>query len=301
MTIKVIGAALLATFLTTSAFADTAKSSQVANSWSVTPFGEARVFVEGSTANNVDPEVKSTDTKGGLKLNGKVGRVDVFGELSADVNINGASDTIETRFGYVGVGLQQFGSISIGKQMSLQEEFVDKADFFYNGGNAGVQKMGFYQSNSVVYKNSIGGVKVGALVAMTDSDAGNDTFDRYQVGAEFMGIGVAYGKDNGTDDVFYGVGFNRKYGPLQVVGSLSAKDPNAGDRVVGYELGVGYDVLTDVTIKAGFSDTDATNDDGVVTVGGEYRIGQQATLFTTVDYDRDSTEYTGKAGISLKF
>ncbi len=284
--------------------------------WSVTPFGEVRAFVEGSSADNVDLEAKSTDSKAGLKAKGDLGPLFVFGELSVDADINGdGNDDITSRFGYVGIGKDGLGAISIGKQMSLQDKYIDKADIFMNGGNAGVQKMDFKQKNSVVYENSIKGIKFGALAAMTD-DAGNNTLDRYQVAAEVAGVGVAIGKDNIADTRWLGVGASYKIKKIGLYGSYTIKDAGSGNSISdliiwnsddttsvtrGLEVAASYDLTKQLTVKAGYSDTDAAADDGTVAAGVEYAAFKNLVAFSTVDYDVDASDYTARAGMSLKF
>ena len=105
--------AMVATALvlsTGSAYADT---DSVLSSVKVKVFGEARAFIEASDATNVDAEIKSTDSKLGVKFNSE-GPIGVFGELSADVAVNGnGTDDLTTRFGYVGVNTP-FGDVSLG-------------------------------------------------------------------------------------------------------------------------------------------------------------------------------------------
>lgn len=261
-------------------------------------FGEVRGFVEATSQNDVDPSVKSTDSKFGVTASSKVSEsVSVFGELSANVDVN-SGNALTTRFGYVGVQNDTLGAVSIGKHMSIMETFVDKGDKFFNGGNAGVQKQDFYQSNSVRYMNKVGDLQFGGLAVMTD-DAQNKTIDSFQVGAEMFGIGVAYAHNNLTDISHYGVGAERKFGPVLVAGSLSMKD--AATDVIGYEAVIGYDVTSALTFKAGYSDTDAAGDSGTITGATEYRFGKNTTGFVTVDYDRDTSDWTARSGISFSF
>ena len=208
------------TFISTSALAE---EKTVKNTWDVKAYGEIRAFGELDSRENVDAEVKTSDTKFGFKVKGKSGDVGVFGELSANVDVNGSSDTVTSRFGYVGVSLLKYGNLSLGKQMSIQEQFVDKADVFYSAGNNSVQKMGFTQKNSIKYTNNIKNIKVGALVAMADGDADNDNIDRWQLGAGIKDVGVAIGKDNDTE--YYGIGFKTKLlDKIGIATSLSVED-----------------------------------------------------------------------------
>ena len=278
---------------------------KAADKMNVKVFGEARAFLEATNKSNTDSEIKSTDSKLGVKFNGKANdNLSVFGELSANIDVNGdGADDLTTRFGYVGVGTP-FGNISIGKQMSIMETYVDKADIFYNGGNLGVQKQGFYQKNSLKYTNNIGPFSVGALGVFTD-DAADKTIDSFQLGAGIDGaglipnIGVAYARNEITDINHYGIGADKKIGKLLLAGSLSMKD--AATDVIGYELATGFDLTKALTLKAGWSDTDAANDDGTITGGGEFKIGNQAVAFSTVDYDIDGSDYTIRTGLSIQF
>ena len=314
----IIAGAVMA-LASTSALADshTTKDATTKNNWDVSAFGEIRAFAQGSSKKDVDTEVKSSDTKFGFKVNGQQGPVGIFGELSADVDVNGdGTDDLTTRFGYVGVSLPKFGSVSLGKQMSIQEGFVDKADKFYSAGNNSVQKMSFYQSNSIKYTNTIGRVDVGALAAMTNDDADNDALDRYQIGASFMNVGVSLGKDNTTDTTFYGIGYSDKFGKIGVGASYTIKDV-AGDAGIGkaitwdsdktttvtrgIELAVSYDVSDAITATGGYNKTDVAGDDGNAIGEVAYKISSNVVAFGNVEYDIDSSDHTTRAGISITF
>lgn len=288
-----VAASMLA-IASTSAFADNHPAPATAK-----VFGEVRAFVQATSQDDVDPSVRSDSSKLGVVANAGVAEnISVFGELSADVDVN-SSNALTTRFGYAGVQHDTLGAISLGKHMSLMEIFVDKGDQFFEGGNAGVQKQDFYQSNSVRYMNKIGDLQIGALAVMTD-DAQNETIDSFQVGAEMFGIGVAYAYNAITDIAHYGVGIERNFGPILVAGSVSMQD--AATDVIGYEAVVGYDLTDTLTLKAGYGDTDAANDDGVITGGAEYKFGDSgAVAFATVDYDNDATDWTARSGISFTF
>jgi len=299
---QTIIAGMLVAFASTPAFsADTTKAKDLVNKINITPFGEIRAYVEASSANAVDTTIKSSSSHIGIKADANAGITNIFGELSVDVDINSAgADDLTTRYGYVGVSAPIYGALSIGKQQSIQESFVDKADIFYNGGNTGVQKMSEQLTNTVKYENSIGGIKVGGLIQATN-DASNEEVDKLQLGAEFKGVGIAYAKDNVTDDTYYGIGASRKYGKILVAGSYSILKPKTGAQTRGFDIAGGYDMSDDLTLKAGFSDTDAVSDDGVITGGAEYKLGYSAVAFSTVDYDRDATDWTARTGISIKF
>jgi hypothetical protein len=310
---SIIAGAIMA-LASTAALAEDKKSDPV-NTWDVKAFGEVRAYGEVSSKDNVDAEIKSDSTKFGFKVNGQAGAVGVFGELSANVDVNGASDNVTTRFGYVGVSLPKIGNISLGKQISIQEGFVDKADKFYSAGNNSVQKMSFYQRNSIKYTNTIGGVDVGALAAMADGDAGNDNVDRWQIGAGFMGLGVAVGKDANADENYYGVGYSNKFGKIGMGASYTIKDAGAdtslSDALVwgddstgvtrGIELAVSYDMSKKMTLTGGYNMTDADADDGNAIGEVAYKISSNAVAFGNVEYDIDSGDHTSRVGISITF
>ena len=282
----IIVSAIVALASTSAYAADTTKSKDLLDKINITPFGEIRAQVVASDAAGVDTNITSSDTKIGVKADAIAGIAKVFGELSMDVDVNGNGDDDI--------------ALSIGKQVSIQEAFVDKADIFYNGGNAGVQKMSAKLTNTVKYENTIGRIKVGGLIQATD-DASNEEVDKLQLGAEFMDVGVAYAKDNVTDDTYYGVGASRQFGKFLVAGSLSVLKPKSGTQTKGFEIAAGYDMTTDLTLKAGFSDTDAVSDDGVITGGTEYKLGYSAVAFSTIDYDRDAEDWTARTGLSITF
>jgi predicted porin len=290
---SIIAASMLA-IAATGAIADETKAPVTAK-----VFGEVRAFVEATSQDDVDASVQSTSSKLGVVANAEVAEnISVFGELSGDVDVNSAN-ALTTRFGYAGVQHDKLGAVSFGKHMSLMEIFVDKGDQFFEGGNVGVQKQGFYQSNSVRYMNKMGDIEIGALAVMTD-DAQNEAIDSFQIGAGFAGIGVAYAFDNVADIGHYGIGVERKFGPILVAGSLSMTD--AATDVIGYEAVVGYDLNDSLTIKGGYGDTDAANDDGVITGATEYKFGNSGAIgFATVDYDLDSEDWTARSGISFTF
>lgn len=312
---SIIAGAIMA-LASTAVLAEDKKADPV-NTWDVKAFGEVRAYGEVSSKDNVDAEIKSDSTKFGFKVDGQAGAVGVFGELSADVDINGdGTDDLATRFGYVGVSLPKFGSVSLGKQMSIQEGFVDKADKFYSAGNNSVQKMSFYQSNSIKYTNTIGRVDVGALAAMTNDDADNDALDRYQIGASFMNVGVSFGEDNTTDTTFYGIGYSDKFGKIGVGASYTIKDVagNVGigkaiawdsDKTTtvtrGIELAVSYDVSDAITTTGGYNKTDVAGDDGNAIGEVAYKISSNAVAFGNVEYDIDSSDHTSRVGISITF
>ena len=89
-----------------------------------------------------------------------------------------------------------------------------------------------------------------------------------------------------------------------LAGSVSKKDNDDSTGtadVIGYEVAGAYNVSDKIKVKAGFQDTDATSDDGNLTFGTEYALYKDATLFSTVDYDRDTDDSTYRGGISIRF
>lgn len=270
-------------------------------------YGEVRAYVEGGTATNKDMSIESSDTKIGAKFNTDLNNgYNVFGELSADVSVNGSSDTIETRFGYVGLGHDLFGDLSVGKTMSLMDPYMDKADIFYNGGNQGVQKTPFKLTQSVKYENKLNigsGLKFGLQTQMKNEST-NETLDIWQAGVQYEGVGVVYGRDNINKATYMGLGASRDFGPFMLAGSVSKKDNDDSTGtadVIGYEIAGAYNVSDQIKVKAGFQDTDATSDNGNLTFGTEYALYKDATLFSTVDYDRDTEDSTYRGGISIRF
>ena len=300
--ILISGLALV--MLCNTAIADSAKD-KIVDKTKIDVYGEVRAYVELGTATNKDMSIESNSTKIGVKFNTDLNTgYRLFGELSADVTVNGSSDTIETRFGYVGLGHILYGDLSIGKTMSLMDPYVDKADIFYNGGNQGVQKTPFKLTNSLKYENKLPiGLKFGFQAQMTD-EVTNETLDLWQIGVDYHGLGIAYGRDNLNSASYYGIGLSRNYGPFLIAGSLSRKDNDDSTGtadVLGYEISGAYDVSSEIKALAGYQDTDATGDAGNLTFGAEYVLYKDATLFNTVDYDLDTGDSTYRAGISIRF
>ena len=258
----------------------------------------AKAFVEVGDEKDKDAEIKSSDTNITLKFDKAVdGRnLDVFGELSADIDVN-ASDQITTRFGYVGIKNDMLGAFSIGKTMSIMDQYVDKADVFQNSGNQGVQKTPFKLRNSWKYENSFRDIKFGAQGQIYD-DSKDETFDMVQYGVVYKGIGVVGAWDNNADINYYGIGTKQEFGKYMAAGSITMKD--AAVDVLGYELAVGYKVLPDVQLIAGWQDTDATGDDGNLTSGAYYTLGQ-AQLFAEGDYDLTTEDSVARIGFEIKF
>ena len=259
---------------------------------------EARVkaFVETSTEANTDPEIKSNDTNITLKVDKGIHPVvDVFGELSADIDIS--TNDITSRFGYVGVKNKALGEFSIGKTMSIMDQYVDKADVFQESGNQGVQKTPFKLQNSWKYENSYKDIKIGAQGRIYD-DGKDEPFDLVQLGAVYKGIGVVGAWDNNADINYYGIGTKQEFGNIMAAGSLTYKD--AAVDVIGYELAAGYKLTPDIQLIGGWQDTDATGDDGNLTAGTYYTFGT-AQLFAEGDYDLATEETTTRIGIDIKF
>lgn len=296
---KTLLTAAMAATLSTAAFAGASERTYTAPELSVS--GEVRTYVEMSST-DTDPEVKSSDTKLVVKWNGQAtDALSVFGEIGANVDAAGpdGQDDLTTRFAYVGVK-GNFGALSIGRQISIMEGYVDQADRFYNGGNDGVQKMDFYQDNAVKFVKEMGELEVAAQVTMVE-DANDETFDTYQVGAMYNGLGVAYGKDNTNDTTYMGAGYTMALSDsLSVAGSVSEKE-TATATTFGYELLATTKLDGANTLKVGYQDTDAAGDDGTVTAGFEHAIGKSVTAFATVDHFVETGDNTLYTGLSFVF
>ena len=265
-------------------------------------FGEARAFVEGGTATGKDPELKTSDSKLGVKFNNQFSPLaSVFGELSVDVDINGdGNDDITSRLGYVGVESDLLGALSIGKTESIMESYVNKGAQFKASGNGGIQQPSDKLTNSVKYEKTTPiGVTFGAQSQMFDG-ATDETFDLWQIGATYQGVGVTYADDVINNISYYGIGASRSYGPISASGSFSVQDTTTTD-IMGYEVVGGYTIKETTTILAGYGDTDATGDDGLITGGVHYKLGSDAVLFTEIDYDLDTEESVYSAGLGITF
>ena len=268
----------------------------------VTVFGEARAFVEGGTGTGKDPELKTSDSKLGVKFNNQFSPLaSVFGELSVDVDINGdGSDDITSRFGYVGVKSDLLGALSIGKTSSIMDSYVNKGAQFKARGNGSIQQTPFKLTNSVKYEKTTPiGVTFGVQSQMLDG-ATDETFDLWQIGATYEGVGVTYADDVINNISYYGIGASRSYGPISASGSFSVNDTTTTD-IMGYEVVGGYTIKETTTILAGYGDTDATGDDGLITGGVHYKLGSDAVLFTEIDYDLDTEESVYSAGLGITF
>ena len=262
----------------------------------ITLDARAKAFIEMSTESDTDPEIKSNDTNITLKVDKGIHPVvDVFGELSADIDIS--TNNITSRFGYVGVKNKALGAFSIGKTMSIMDQYVDKADVFQESGNQGVQKTPFKLQNSWKYENSYKDIKIGAQGRIYD-DGKDEPFDLVQLGAVYKGIGVVGAWDNNADINYYGIGTKQEFGNIMAAGSLTYKD--AAVDVIGYELAAGYKLTPDIQLIGGWQDTDATGDDGNLTAGTYYTFGT-AQLFAEGDYDLATEETTTRIGIDIKF
>ena len=268
----------------------------------VTLFGEARAFVEGGTATGKDPELKTSDSKLGVKFSNQFSPIaSVFGELSVDVDINGdGNDDVTSRFGYVGVKSDTLGALSIGKTESIMENYVNKGAQFKASGNGGIQQPSDKLTNSVKYEKTTPlGVTFGAQSQILDGVT-DETFDLWQIGATYEGIGVTYADDVINNTSYYGIGASRSYGPISASGSFSVQDTTTTD-IMGYEVVGGYTIKETITILAGYGDTDATGDDGLTTGGVHYKLGSDAVLFTEIDYDLDTEESVYSAGLGITF
>lgn len=311
---KLIVAAAAVACLTTPALAEEKAASPIDN-MNIKTFGQVRAYAKVDSRENVDAEVLSDTTRFGFTANGQAGAVGLFGELSANVNANDGN-ALTTRFGYVGASLPKLGSISLGRQHSVQDGFTDQADIFMSAGNNSIQQMSFYQNNSVKYTNEFGGIKVAALVAMEDGDAGNNDVDRYEVGVSAYGFGISMGKEEATDTSYYGIGYGATYGKITVGATYSIKDVNDGgdfseiimyssDKTTavtrGAEIAVGYALSDKITLNGGYNTTDAAGDDGHALGEVVYKLGSNAVAFANLDYDLDASEYVTRAGLNIKF
>jgi hypothetical protein len=262
--------------------------------------GEVRAFVEGGNAADHDLEVKSTDTNVGVDVRSK-GITYVFGHLSATVDITG-TDTVNTNYGYVGVGHQVYGELSAGKTKSIMEEFVNTTDMFYSAGNQAVQKTTKKQADSVKYMNSFGDIKVGAQAQMTDNAADDNTLDTYQIGVGYKNVGVTFSEDQTNDTQHYGIGASHKFmDKITVAASYTIKDNDTTGVTRAVEAVVGYDLSAKTMVLAGLQKTDATGDDGDVTFEVNHKLYKDATVFANVDYDVASSDYVYRTGVSVKF
>jgi predicted porin len=291
----IIGAAMAA-LVATPAFAEEVKIGKM----KVDFFGQVQSQLEFDSTDNVDPQITSSRTRFGVKGKQDVGEgVYVLGLYSVDADVLGDGDNdLSTRFGYVGIGHTLYGELQVGKTDSIAEGFVDKADVFTLRGNNGVQKLTRKQKNSVKYTNEFADIKVGAQATMTD-DAKNETLDTWQMGAEYQGLGVTYGKDNLNNDTYYGAGYSHKVGPAMFAGSVSMKDSSTD--VLGYELVAGYDLNEKTTLLVGWQDTDAVADKGDITTEVNYKFSKQAIGFVDMEYDRTSEEWKSATGVKVKF
>ena len=290
----IIGAAMAA-LVATPAFAEEVKIAKM----KVDFFGQVQSQLEFDSTDNVDPQITSSRTRFGVKGKQDVGEgVYVLGRYSVDVDVFGDGNDLSTRFGYVGIGHTLYGELQVGKTDSIAEEFVDKADVFTLRGNNGVQKLTRKQKNSVKYTNEFADIKVGAQATMTD-DAKNETLDTWQMGAEYQGLGVTYGKDNLNNDTYYGAGYSHKVGPAMFAGSVSMKDSSTD--VLGYELVAEYDLNEKTTLLVGWQDTDAVADKGDITTEVNYKFSKQALGFADWEYDRTSEEWKSAVGVKVKF
>ena len=267
----------------------------------ITTYGEVRAYVESATTNDVDTAIKTSDSKIGLKFKTKE-PVYVFGEMSANVDLSSdGADDVTTRFGYIGVGTNALGEISLGRTMSIMDSFVDKADVFMGAGNQGVQKTPFTMNNSLKYTGSFSGVDVGFQTQMTD-DAQDHDLDLYQIGLGYKGIGVAYARDEINSSDYYGLGVFQKFGKIGAYASVSVLDDDTqSNDAVGYEIAGSYDLNEKLTLQGGWQDTDVTSDDGNLTIESQYEIATQSVFFTNIDYDLTTEDATLRTGLSFTF
>ena len=272
------------------------------NNPEITVFGEARAFIEGGTVTGKDPELKTSDSKLGAKFTNQVNPlISIFGELSVDIDINGnGSDDVTTRYGYVGMESDYLGSLSLGKTESLMETYVNKGAQFKASGNGSIQQPLDKLTNSIRYeKNTPLGLTLGIQSQMLDG-ATDETFDLWEVGVAYEGIGVTYADDAINNISYYGIGASRSYDFLSVHGSFSVQDTTTTD-IMGYEVVAGYTFKENLTILAGYGDTDAVGDDGLITGGAHYEINSDSVFFTEIDYDIDTEESVYSAGLGITF
>jgi|TARA_R110000824_G_scaffold352386_1_gene539452 predicted porin len=268
----------------------------------VNVFGEARAFIEGGTVTGKDPELKTSDSKLGVKFTNHVNPlISIFGELSVDVDINGnGSDDVTTRYGYVGMESDFLGAISLGKTESIMETYVNKGAQFKASGNGSIQQPSDKLTNSIRYEKVTPlGVTLGIQSQMLDG-ATDETFDLWEVGVTYEGVGVTYADDAVNNISYYGIGVSRTYDALSAHGSFSVQDTTTTD-IIGYELVAGYAFKENLTFLAGYGDTDVTGDDGLITGGAHYEISSDAVLFTEIDYDLDTEESVYSAGLGITF
>lgn len=277
--------------------------------------GEVRAFVEGGNAADHDLEIKSTDTNVGVTVRSK-GTTYVFGHLSGTVDITGG-DAINTNYGYVGVGNEIYGELSVGKTKSIMEDFVNTTDLFYSAGNQAVQKTTKKQADSVKYINAFGDVKVGAQAQMIASDSDNTTFDTYQIGVGYKNFGVTYSDDTTTDTQIYGIGASHKFlDKITVAANYTVKDAGTGNNLSdifmwnssdtsgvtrAVEAVVGYDLTKKTMVLGGYQKTDVSGDDGDLTVEVNHKLYKDAVVFANVDYDVAGSDYVYRTGVSVKF
>lgn len=267
----------------------------------MTTYGEVRAYVETSTEDDVDTAIKTSDSKVGLKFK-TLDPLYVFGEISANVDLSSdGEDDLTTRFGYIGLGNEKYGELSIGRTMSIMDTFVDKADVFYGAGNQGVQKTPFSMNNSLKYTGSFSGIDVGFQTQMTD-DSANHNLDLYQFGLGYKGVGVSYARDEINSSDYYGLGVSKKFGKIGAFGSISILDDDTqSNDAVGYELAGSYNFNEKLTLLGGWQDTDVESDDGNLTIESQYDIAKQSVFFTNVDYDLTTEEATLRTGVSFTF
>jgi len=267
----------------------------------ITTYGEVRAYVETTTTDNVDAEIKTSSSKIGLNFKTKE-PLYVFGEISADVDLSAdGTDDVTTRFGYIGVGSKELGEVSIGRTMSLMESYVDKADVFYGAGNQGVQKTPFNMNNSLKYGGNFNGVDVGFQTQMTDDKANHD-LDLYQIGLGYKGIGIAYARDEINSSDYYGIGVKHKVGKFGAYASASVLDDDTqANDAVGYEIAGSYDMNEKLTLLGGWQDTDVQSDDGNLTIESQFKIATQSVFFTNIDHDLTTEDTTLRTGLSFTF
>ena len=134
------------------------------------------------------------------------------------------------------------------------------------------------------------------------NDAQNHDLDLYQFGVGYKGVGVAYARDEINSSDYYGLGVSHKFGKIGAYGSVSVLDDDTqANDAVGYELAGSYDLNKELTLLAGWQDTDVTSDDGNLTLESQYKIAEKSVFFTNIDYDLTTDDVIARTGLSFTF
>lgn len=331
-----VGAAAMAISVSANSFAEEAKK-PIAIAPEVEVTGKLLGYVESDKDGNA--KVSSKTSEFGIKAKHDIGNnTYVFGQISVGVDVDSSrssSDQLSLKYGFVGIGNPTFGELSAGKTKSLMDDFTNKTDMFNIAGNSAFQKVDKQLTSSLKYTKKFGEFTVGAQAQfLNESNNVNQSkgMDLWIVGVGAYGFGATFGSNENTKEKYYGVGYGRKFGAFSLAGTYSIKENQSGgtmtdiilfDRVVpqpltasgdpsvvrGYEVVVGYDVTSDVTVLAGYQDTDHPEMNGVATGAVQYKLGKGTTWFTNVDYKRAvktasvnlDAETTLRTGLVFKF